>query len=167
MCSHIGVRETVHYETRFKAIGMTLLTGQRYDAPVLNGTYRVDIHHSDNMGITFRYLDGTEETFYGKNTHHIKGNWREKENICGEPAKFYQIPFDILVGEQYENFITVGRMINADEDAFGALRVMVNLNQLGEAAGVAAYLCIHRGKEIYALKGHDVTEKLRQGGSAL
>lgn len=167
MCSHIGVRETVHYETRFKASGMALLLGGRYAAPILNGTYRVDIHHSDNMGITFRYLDGNEVICYGKNTQRIKGNWREREHIQGEPAKFYQLPFDSLVQEQYNNFIAVGRMLNADEDAFGALRVMVNLNQLGEAAGVAAYLCVHAEKEIYALNGQAVTEKLREGGSAV
>lgn len=58
-------------------------------------------------------------------------------------------------------------MNNAAEDAFGALRVMVNLNQLGKAAGVAAYLCVHTGKGVSELDGRDVTAKLRQGGSAL
>ncbi len=167
MCSHIGIRETVHFKTRFKANGMELLTGKRYDAPILNGTYRVDIHHSDSMGITFRYLDGREDVIYGKNTQRIIGNWREREGITGEPAKYYQLPFDNLIQEQYGNFIAVGRMLNADEEAFGALRVMVNLNQMGEAAGVAAYLCVHQEKEIQTLDGRGITETLREGGSIL
>ncbi len=167
MCSHIGIRETVHYNTKFKADRLSLLTGQRYEAPVLNGTYRVDVHHSEDMGITFQYLDGKEEIFYGKNSHSITSDWRKKENISTPPATFYQIPFDILVNEEYQNFIVVGRMINADEGAFGALRVMVNLNQLGEAAGVAAYLCIQDNQSLQELNGKAVTEKLRKGGSAL
>ena len=34
----------------------------------MNGTYPVDIHHSQGGGITFRYLDGSERTVYGKGT---------------------------------------------------------------------------------------------------
>ena len=104
--------------------------GKRYPTAVLNGTYRVDIHHSDNMGITFKYLDGTVSTFYGKNTKTEFGNWRTREGITGEPAKYYQLPLEVLIQDRYENFIKAERMLNADEGAFGALRVMVNLNQL-------------------------------------
>ena len=32
--------------------------------------------------------------------------------------------------------------------AFGALRVMIDLNQLGEAAGVAAYLSLQKDNKI-------------------
>lgn len=167
MCSHIGTRETVHFRTKFRADVDSLLLGKRYADPVLQGTYRVDIHHSEDMGITFRYLDGREETFYGKNTRTVRGNWREKAGLSGEAAKFYQLPFDILVTGQYDNFIPVGRMIDADEGAFGALRVMVNLNQLGEAAGVAAYRCVQDNTAVQFLDGSTVTRLLRDGGSAL
>lgn len=167
MCSHIGTRETVHYQTRFKADARSLLYGKRYEAPILNGTYRVDIHHSEDMGITFKYLDGKEVTHYGKDTRTVVSNWREKEGAVGEPAKYYQCPFDILVVEEYDNFIPVGRMLNADEDAFGALRVMVNLNQLGEAAGVAAYVCIDSGASVSSVNQKEVHRLLKKGGSAL
>lgn len=167
LCAHIGTRETVHYKTRFKAEVHPLLTGQRYEAPVLNGTYRVDIHHSEDSGITFRYLDGKEVTYYGKNTRRVEGNWRERENIAGEPAKYYQLPFEVLVVKEYDNFIPAGRMINADAGAFGALRVMVNLNQLGEAAGVAAYLCVNSGRSVSAIEPAAVSRLMKKGGSAL
>lgn len=167
LCSHIGIRETVHYETKFKADATSLLLGKRYEAPVMNGTYRIDIHHSEDMGITFRYLDGREEIFYGRNTKTERNNWRERENITDEPAKYYQLPFESIVVNGYDNFIPVGRMLNADEGAFGALRVMVNLNQLGEAAGVAAYLCVNSQKAICNIDGKRVTGLLKKGGSAL
>ena len=87
--------------------------------------------------------------------------------LTGDYAKYYQIPFDILVGERYHNFIAAGRMLNADMSAFGALRVMVNLNQIGEAAGVAAYLAVDRSQTVQEIDGTAVTELLRKGGSAL
>lgn len=36
-------------------------------------------------------------------------------------------------------------MISADRSAFGGIRVMVNLNQVGEAAGVTASLAAANG----------------------
>ena len=55
----------------------------------------------------------------------------------------------------------------ADEGAFGALRVMVNLNQLGEAAGTAAYLSINENRRISNVDGRQVQRLLREGGSLL
>ena len=167
ICSSLGLRETVHYKTRFQANEIPLLTGARYDSPIMNGTYPCDIHHSDEGGISFRYLDGSERTIYGNGTRTVAGNWRERLGISGEPAKYYQIPFDMIVGETMRNFIAVGRIINADMTAYGALRVMVNLNQIGEAAGDAAALCVGRNADLRKLDGRDVTKTLRDGGSAL
>ena len=58
-------------------------------------------------------------------------------------------------------------MLHADEGAFGALRVMVNLNQLGEAAGVAAYLAVNGDVAITDVDGCEVRRLLIKGGSAL
>jgi hypothetical protein len=167
MCSSLGIRETVHVRTRFCATETALLTGERYAAPVLNGTYPVDVHHHDDGGISFKYLDGSRTTIWGKGTRTETGNWREEAGLTEPPAKYYQGPFDILVGEKYGNFAAAGRMVNADAGAFGALRVMVNLNQLGEAAGTAAALCLERGVSVRELDGVCVTETLRKGGSAV
>lgn len=167
MCSHIGIRETKRYKTNFCANENALLTGERYENAVLNGTYRVDIHHSKDNGITFKYLDGRYETLYGKGEKRVSGNWRKEAGLAGEAAKFYQVPFDILVQNQYKNVIPAGRMINADSGAFGALRVMVNLNQLGEAAGTAAFLSLDSGKPVYELDGKNVRKQLIAGGAAL
>ncbi len=167
MCSSLGLRETVHFRTRFCATETSLLTGERYGAPVLQGTYPVDVHHQDDGGISFKYLDGTRTTIWGKGTRTETGNWRQEAGLTGDPARYYQVPFDILVPPAFGNFAAVGRMVNADTGAFGALRVMVNLNQLGEAAGTAAALCLDQGKTIQDLDGSDVTRTLRKGGSAL
>ena len=146
---------------------MELLTGKRYEDAVLNGTYRVDIHHNHDNGITFKYLDGRQETIYGKSEKKVQGNWRQALGLDSCYAKFYQVPFSILVANQIENLLPAGRMLNADDGAFGALRVMVNLNQLGEAAGTAAYLALHTQKSVQALSGVQIRNLLRENGSAL
>ena len=57
----------------------------------------------------------------------------------------------------FDNLITAGRMIDADAGAFGALRVMVNMNQSGEAA---ARLVLRAMKTGTTLPSAAASEKL-------
>lgn len=161
-----GVRESNHYETDFTLTGEDLLLGKRYDDAVLNGTYRVDMHGEDGS-CTFRYLSGEALRMEGAERRTVRWDWRKEMGLTGEPAKYYQAPFRMLVQKRYGNFIAAGRMLHSDAQAFGALRVMVNLNQLGEAAGTAAWLSVDSGKAVWELDGTKVRSLLRQGGSAL
>jgi hypothetical protein len=43
---------------------------------------------------------------------------------------------------------------------------MVNLNQIGEAAGVAAYAALDQNKTVQQLDGTEVAKLLSRGGSA-
>ena len=60
-----------------------------------------------------------------------------------------------------------GRMLDADEAAFGAVRVMVNLNQTGEAAGVAAYLALKNDMRVHAVDPSKLQYSLKAGGSII
>jgi len=42
---------------------------------IANGTYRVDVHHSDKPGITFRYLDG-REVYIAPGKPVVASRWR-------------------------------------------------------------------------------------------
>ena len=162
LSSQIGVRETVHYKTQFRATEEDLLSGKGYEDTVMRGTYRIDIHHHADNGITFKYLDGRKVTTYGKTGRKVQSNWMQEQGITRDPAPYYQVPFSILVQERIQNLIPVGRMLNADRGAFGALRVMVNLNQLGEAAGVAAYLSVNGQTDIQKVIGKSVQQELQK-----
>lgn len=167
LCQSIGVRDTAHYETNYKITEQDLLFGKQFEDTIAKGTYRIDIHHHNDNGITFKYLDGTVHTQYGRGERNEYSNWRDELGISEPPAKYYCVPFKSLVQNEFSNFIAVGRMLNSDAGAFGALRVMVNLNQMGEAAGVAAYFCVDKNISIQQLNGVDVRNKLKQMGSAL
>ncbi len=165
-CSYIGIRESVHYKTVYQANENDLLQGLRYEDAILNGTYGVDVHHA-NRGITFRFFDGTYRVENADGTVR-RGNWRKEKGIAPDAPvpTYYQLPFRCLVQAKWQNFIAAGRMLNADTGAFGALRVMVNLNQIGEAAGVAAYLALHHNEAVQELSGTEVARTLSKGGSA-
>lgn len=167
LAASIGIRETAHYATRFQATKESLLLGERYPDAILQGTYCVDVHHAEDNGITFLQLNGESRTHTGKDTKVVCGNWRHEMGLGDDYARFYQIPFRTLVTEDWGNVLPAGRMLNADEVAYGALRVMVNTNQTGEAAGAAAALCLRGALDVRELSGSLVREELRKGGSAL
>jgi len=154
LASYIGIRETRHADCLHRLTEKEVLEGVRFEDAIANGSYRVDIHHSDKPGLTFRYLDGTEEYVVpGQAT--VKGRWREERNT--NPT-FYQIPYRSLVPKGSKNVLVTGRLVDADRGAFGAVRVMVNGNQTGEAVGTACWLAMENGWDVAEVD----TKKLRQ-----
>lgn len=159
--AYIGVRETRHARCLHRLTEDELLHGRRFEDAVANGSYRIDIHHDDKPGITLRYLDGRED-YVVSGKPPVCGRWRpEGENW----ARFYQIPLRSLIPYEGRNVIVAGRLIDADRGAYGAIRVMVNCNQTGEAAGVACVQALDRDIEFQSLDPQQVRRQLAAGGS--
>ncbi len=136
----IGIRETRHAACRHTLTQEELLSGARFPDAIANGTYPVDIHSARGAGVTFRRL---------------------------EKAPFYQIPYASLVPKGATNLLIAGRSIDADEGAFGAVRVMVNCNQMGQAAGVAAWLAIDTAKPVADIDPVRLRDTLKKQGAII
>lgn len=163
--SQVGIRESRHIHSLCQVKGSDILYGKKFDDAVANGTYPVDTHHHDKGGITLKYLDGRERrcgnSFTGKNW---EGRWRPESE---ENPKYYQLPLRSIIPRGAKNLICAGRMIDADSEAFAASRVMVNLNQLGEASGVTAYLALTENRDIATVDPKNVRKVLEAGGSVV
>jgi len=161
--SYIGIRETRHVKCLYQVSDKEAMYGERFEDAIANGSYVLDLHHQDKPGITFRYLDGTER--YSRPGYQaVVGRWREETET--NPT-FYQVPLRSLIPEQSNNVITAGRMLDASPVSFSGIRVMVNMNQLGEAAGVTAYLALNQNKKIKDVNFKDVRKELEKGGSII
>ncbi len=161
--SYIGIRETRHAKCLHTVTERELLTGHTFRDTIGCGTYHVDVHHSDKPGLTFRNLDGTEE-WVVPGRPPVPGRWRPEG---GETPPFYQFPYRSLVPQGAQNVLVAGRLIDSDRGAYGALRVMVNCNQTGEAAGVAAVLALRENKPVADVNHGKLRDALRLGGSLL
>jgi len=162
LCSHIGVRETYHIKADYKIKNDDILYGKQFSDAIGYGSYRTDTHHSDGTGLTFYYLDGTEERI--SNTGWQAGRWRPETET--NPT-YYQIPFSSLYNSKISNLICGGRSIAAEKIAYSALRVMVNTNQTGEAAGTAAYLAISSNVDISKVNINKLRETMKEEGSII
>jgi hypothetical protein len=160
----IGARETKRIAAAYRLTGDDVLTGRRFEDAIANGSYRVDIHHADGPGITFRYLDGTEEVIPKRGAEPERKRWRDPVD---EDPTFYQIPWRCQLQEGVPNLALAGRMLDADKVAFSAARVMVNMNQTGEAAGVACALAVKESVPIQGVDPAAIRKALVDGGSII
>jgi hypothetical protein len=157
----LGVRETWHACCRHRLRAEELLHGTRFPDAIANGTYPVDVHSSE--GTLLRFLDG-REVFVKKLGGVERRRWLPEEDP-GQP--FYQIPYRALVPEGAANLLVAGRLLDADREAYGGVRVMVNMNQTGEAAGVAAALTLGgcQPVDFADISTDQLRETLARGGS--
>jgi hypothetical protein len=93
-----------------------------------------------------------------------KGRWRPPLPE-GQDPRFYQIPYRCLVPRGAANVLVAGRLIDADRGAYGAIRVMVNCNQTGEAAGAAAAIALRDDIPVADVPPADLRQTLRRGGA--
>lgn len=134
----LGVRETWHADCLHRLTSADLLAGRPFPDAIARGTYPVDVHSPE--GTLLRHLDGREQCVRRDGSVEQR-RWREEQ---GENPAYYEIPYRCLVPKTADNLLVAGRLLDADREAFGGVRVMVNMNQTGEAAGVAAWLSLQR-----------------------
>lgn len=157
----LGVRETWHASCRYRLQAADLLSGRRFPDAIARGTYPVDVHSP--AGTLLRYLDGHEDLI-GTDGSVNSRRWRDES--AGSPLS-YEIPFGTLVPDEAQNLLIAGRLIDAEREAFGGVRVMVNMNQTGEAAGVAAWLALQENLTPKELNPVRLRKALADGGSCL
>lgn len=160
--SYIGVRETRSFKANYTLTENDVLYGKRFPDAIANGSYRVDVHDPVKGGFVFKNLNGTTITVAPGGT--TNGRWRE---ATPENPTFYQIPYSTMVNSKVDNVIMAGRMISADRGSFGAIRVMVNMNQVGEAAGIAAAMSASGGKAVSGIDVQNVRGQLSKLGAVI
>jgi len=139
LSSYIGIRETRAFTANYTLTEEDVLSCKRFPDAIANGSYHIDVHDPKT------------------------GDFRFKEP-CGD---FYQIPLSTMVNRKADNVVMAGRMISTDRSAFGAIRVMVNLNQVGEAAGVTAALAASGEKAVSTVDAESVRNQLARLGAVI
>ncbi len=159
LSSVIGIRETRQLVCRYRLTQDDLLYGKPFEDAIGYCAYPIDIHTPGEPTRLF-YLDGTMSL--GSPLRTELGKWRKDD---GEPPAYWQIPYRSMLPGNIGNLLICGRAIDAEKGAFGALRVMISLNQTGEAAGVAAYEALASGKTVKTIDFPSFRNKMKNGGS--
>ena len=134
-----GVRQSRRIQGKHILTGTEYLAATHFTDAIARACHPVDIHLPSGDGQILHY-----------------------------PEIAAYIPFRSLQPEGVSNLLVAGRPISADEDAFAGVRVQATCMETGEAAGLAAALCVQKGN--LPLDSLDITEvvrKIREGGTIL
>lgn len=123
--------------------GMHVLTGEEYlssykhPSSIARSCHAIDIHLPNGEGQILKF-----------------------------PQQAGYIPYDCMVNEKADNLIVAGRAISADEEAFAATRVQAPCMEMGQAAGIAANLCLKNGNiPVWAVDRERLVERVKKTGS--
>lgn len=121
--SVLGVRETRHFLGESTITKEDILNARVFDDwAVTRAHFNFDVHNLSGNGL--------DETGAQKHFHQAKG---------------YTIPYGCLVPKKVENLLLAGRDICGTHMAHSNYRVMPICANMGQAAGVAASLCVKHG----------------------
>jgi hypothetical protein len=137
--SYIGIRETRSFEANYTLTGEDVLSCRRFPDAIANCEYHIDVHDPETGEIKFTEPRGD----------------------------FYQIPLSTMLNKEVDNVVMAGRLISADRAAFGGIRVMPNMNQVGEAAGVTAAIAASEGEAVSGVDPASVRKHLSRLGAVI
>ena len=137
MATMAGIRESRRIR------GVHTMTGEEYVATV---------HYPDSVARACHPVD-----------IHLPGDEGQQLTF---PKDAGYIPYRSMIAENYPNLIVAGRCISADAEAFAAIRVQAPCMELGQAAGLAAALCLKEGKlPVQKLDVEKLVSAVRAAGS--
>jgi len=139
----LGIRETRRIRGEYVLTGRDILSYKKFDDAVARSNYPVDIHGA---------LDAYE-------------NVRRPD--LPESERFFEIPYRCLVPKGIDNLLVAGRCLSADFVAQSTARIQPTCRALGEAAGIAAALCLDKEIPPRSLDGREVREIMRSRGAFL
>lgn len=116
-----GKRESRRFEGLYMLRQQDVVEQRPHSDAIASGGWSLDLHPAD----------GVFSEHAGSNHLHARG--------------VYQVPYRCLVSRDVSNLLLAGRIISVSHVAFASTRVMATCAQIGQAAGMAAALCVRDG----------------------
>ena len=141
IASQVGVRESRNITTEYVLTASDLLSRAKFADMFCQSNYPVDIH--------------------GKSLNF--GKIKVTPNEDGK--NWYEIPYRSLVVKGIDNLFVAGRCLGAEFLAQSSLRVQHSVRSSGEAAGIAAAMCVRGNVLPRLLDGAAVREVMISKGA--
>jgi hypothetical protein len=140
--SSIGVRETRHFKGEKTITEKDILEARVFDDwAVTRANFNFDVHNISGSGLD---ATGAQKKFPQK--------------------KAYTIPYGCLVPQKIDGLLLAGRNISGTHMAHSNFRVMPICANMGQAAGIAASLCVKKGLEPRKLPVKELQKRLGELG---
>ncbi len=135
-----GVRESRRVLGDYVLSGEDVTTARKFADGIARGCFSIDIHNPTGHGIYAQRVPAGDA---------------------------YDIPYRCLTPRGFANLLVAGRPISADHYAHGSLRVMPIAASTGEAAGIAAAMCVREGETTRGIDVSRLRKHLKQRGASV
>ena len=136
----VGVRETRRIIGEYVLNAEDILEARKFRDAVCRGSYPIDIHSPTGEGTIIKHPP---------------------------PGEYYEIPYRCLIPRGVENLLIASRCISTTHEAHSAVRIMPIVMGIGQAAGIAAALCVKKNVTPRRLNFQDLREALRESGALI
>lgn len=133
-----GKRESRRFEGDYIMTQQDLVEQRKHHDAIAFGGWSIDLHPAD----------GVYSERPGCNQWHSKG--------------IFQIPYRSIYSKNIKNLFLAGRIISVSHVAFGATRVMATCGYIGQAAGIAAAMCVKQELQPKALLSAENLKNLQE-----
>ncbi|MEN6346174.1 MAG: FAD-dependent oxidoreductase [Armatimonadia bacterium] len=134
----VGIRESRRIVGEYMLSADDFRAARKFEDGIAKSCYPIDIHNPSGVGVTLERLPDGE---------------------------YHEIPYRCLVPQKVDNLLVAGRCISTTFEAQAAIRIEATCRAMGEAAGVAAALCVSEDCSPRLLDTDLVLEALRQNGA--
>ncbi len=113
-----------------------------------------------------KFPDAVAQTNYPIDIHGYGDAYSNKQvegTVSDKP--YFEIPFGALVVRDLDNVLVAGRCIGCDFFVQAAIRIMPTCRATGEAAGIAAAMCVKEGLSVHDPIGVRVHETMCARGA--
>ncbi len=135
-----GVRESRRILGDYVLTENDVLTARKFDDGIARGSYPIDIHNPAGTGTVIKPVPAGDA---------------------------YDIPYRCLCPKSFANMLIAGRPISSDHAAHSSHRVMPIAACNGEAAGVAAALCVRDNCDIRGTGSDELRSVLKNRGASI
>lgn len=129
----IGVRESRRLVGEYELTEKDIAAKRIFEDTVALGSWPIDIHSPDG---------------------------KELDLVEMKIGDYYGIPYRALLPKETDNLIVTGRAISTTHEALASMRVSPVCMGLGQAAGIAAKLCLKNNKKFKNLNYEDLKVEL-------
>ncbi|MEM0219883.1 MAG: FAD-dependent oxidoreductase [Thermoproteota archaeon] len=136
----VGVRESRRIVGEYVLTAQDYFDAKKFEDAISRNRYPIDIHLPTDR-LPYERTLGLEE--------------------------YHEVPYRSIVPTKIENLIVACRALSASFEAHGAIRIQPNMRAIGQAAGVAAALCIKKGVKPRQLDGRELRKVLVEQGAYL
>lgn len=137
---HIGIRETRRIRGRHYQTKEDFSSARKYPDAIARVRYDIDIHNPNGSGTCIIRMDVRD---------------------------WYEISYRTIVAEKIDNLLIGCRAISVDHALHSSCRVMPPVCSVGQAAGMAAAMCLQKKCLPPELSGVELRQKLREAGAHL